>query len=283
MINRLFLCTVLSAFLVCWLVVGANADTTKKHITIAIFPCVDEVRAFTKFGPLLRYLEKETGLGVSLVVPRDSMEFKRDIKNKKIDFAFQNAKTYVEFADLYNNQALLRGVTRKGSTTQSGVVIVKKGSGINKVSDLRGRLVLFGPTHSTTRWVAAKLLFKESGLNIDTDLKAYSHGQTCEGMAFSVQFGGVDAAVVCDDFLEHHVEKRQQLGVDPEQLVIIGRTKLVPTRVFSPRRDIGSDIVNKVNQALLRLDRTMPDHDKILYDAELGGFQKAKMEDYDHK
>jgi phosphonate transport system substrate-binding protein len=265
---------------VCWLVVGANADTTKKHIRIAIFPCVNEVRAVKKFCCLVRYLEKETGLDINIVVPRDSMEFERDVKNKEIDFAFQNAQTYMQFADLYNNTALLRAVTRKGTTTQSGLVIVKKGSGINRVSDLKGRLVLFGPTHSTTRWVAAKLLFEESGLNIDTDLKAYSHGQTCEGMAFSVQFGGVDAAVICDDFLEEHVEKRQQLGVDSKQLVVIGRTKSVPTRVFSARRDIGGDIVTKVNQALLRLDRKIPADDKILYSAEVGGFQKVKRKDY---
>jgi ABC-type phosphate/phosphonate transport system substrate-binding protein len=130
--------------------------------------------------------------------------------------------------------------------------------------------------------VVAKLLFEESGLNIDTDLKAYTHGQTCEGMAFSVQFGGVDAAVVCDHFLEDHLEKRQQLGVDLKQLVIIGRTKLVPTRVFSPRGDIDGDIVNKVNQALLRLDKKISDHDKILYSVEMGGFEKTKREDYSH-
>jgi phosphonate transport system substrate-binding protein len=236
--------------------------------------------AFKRFGPLVTYLEQETGFDIRLVVQTDPVQAEMALKNGDTDFAFQNARTYVRLAGLYDSGALLRVLTRKGTTTQSGVVIVKKGSGINKVADLRGKIVLFGPRHSTTRWVAAKLLFEESGLNIDKDLMAYSHGQSCECMAFSVQFRGVDAAVVCDHFLEEHCEEYHQLSVDPEQLVVIGRTKLVPTRVFAPHRNIDRNIVNKINQALLRLDKKIPVHDEILRDSELGGFQKVKDEDY---
>jgi len=280
MIKRLCSGMVMSVFLVCCLVVGTCAYGAKKYVTIALFPCTDPVTAFKRFRPLLTYLEQETGLDIELVVPTDPVEFETGLKNGDIDFAFQNARTYAQLAGLYDKGALLRAVTRKGTTTQSGAVIVKKGSGINKVADLRGKLVLFGPKHSTTRWVAAKLLFEESGFNIDKDLKAYSHGRSCEGMAFSVQFGGVDAAVVCDHFLQEHSERQKQLGVKPEVFVVIGRTKLVPTRVFAPRRDVSRDIVNKVNQALLRLDRKIPVHDEILHGSELGGFQKSKDEDY---
>lgn len=273
--------TVLSALLVCWLVVGAYADEAKEHITIAVFPCTDPVTASKRFGPLITYLEQETGFDVEIVVPMGPIEFETALKNGDIDFAFQNARTYVRFADFYYNSPLLRAVTRKGTITQSGAVIAKKGSGIDKIEDLRGKLVLFGPKHSTTRWVAAKLLFEESGLNIDKDLQAYSHGGSCEAMAFSVQFGGVDAAVVCDHFLEEHSQRQKQLGVKPEVFVVIGRTRSVPTRVFASRRHMGRDTVNKVYQALLRLDGKTPVHDEILQSSELGGFQKAKDEDYD--
>jgi len=282
MIKRLCSGTVMGVFLVCCLVVGTYADEAKKHVTIAVFPCTDPVLAFKRFDPLVTYLEQETGLDIKLVVPTDPTEFERALKNGDIHFVFQNARTYVRLAGLYDGGALLRALTRKGTATQSGVVIVKKGSGMNKVADLRDKIVLFGPRHSTARWVAAKLLFEESGLNIDKDLKAYSNGQSCECMAFSVQFRGVDAAVVCDHFFEEHCEKYQQLGVDPEQLIVIGRTKLVPTRVFAPRRDVDRNIVDKINQALLRLDKKIPVHDEILQDSELGGFQKSKDEDYDN-
>ena len=82
------LCTVMSAFLVCWLVIGTYADDAKKHVTIAIFPCTDQVRAFKRFRSLVTYLEQETGFDISLVVPTDSIELETGLKNRYIHFAF---------------------------------------------------------------------------------------------------------------------------------------------------------------------------------------------------
>jgi len=139
---------------------------------------------------------------------------------------------------------------------------------------------MFGPKLSAAKWVAAKSLFEENGINIDKDLKAYSNGGCCEDIAFNVYLKAVDAGVVCDHFLEEHSKKQQELGVEAEEINVICRTKSVPTRVFSARQEINNDIITKVNQALLRLDNNKPAHKKILYRAELGGFLKSKDEDY---
>jgi phosphonate transport system substrate-binding protein len=273
--------TVLAALIVSWLIMTSRVDGAKKPVTIAVFPCIDVVMVFDKFHPLVTYLEQETGLGIRLVVPTDLAEFEKLIRNGDIDFAFQDAQTYVRFAGLYDKETVLRALTHEGRTTQCGVVIVKKTSGISSVADLKGKSVMFGPEFSSVRWVMAKLLFEENGLDMEKDLTSYSHGQRCQDIAFNVQFDAVDAGVVCDHFLEGRSEKQHELGVDPETLVVIGRTKLVPMRVFSARRDLGSDIVSKVNQALLGLNTKVAGHEKILCRAELGGFQKSKDADYD--
>jgi phosphonate transport system substrate-binding protein len=270
----------LGALIVSWLVIASHVSGAKKPVTIAVFPCTDVVMGFEKFHPLVTYLKQETGLAIRLVVPADLAEFEKAIRNADIDFAFQDAQTYIRFASLYDQGALLRALTHEGRTAQCGVVIVKKTSGIDNIVELEGKSVMFGPEFSSVRWVAAKLLFEENGLDIEKDLKAYSHGGHCQDIAFNVQFNAVDAGVVCDHFLEGRSEKQNELGVDPETLVVIGRTKLLPMRVFGPRRDVGSDIVSKVNQALLNLDGKVPAHKEILCRAELGGFQKSKDEDY---
>jgi ABC-type phosphate/phosphonate transport system substrate-binding protein len=140
---------------------------------------------------------------------------------------------------------------------------------------------MFGPEFSSVRWFAAKLLFEQNGLNIEKDLKSYSHGQHCQDIAFNVQFGAVDAGVVCDHFLEGGFKKQNELGVNPEKLAVIGSTKSIPTRVFAARRDFRVDIAAKVVQALLKLNSAIPAHETILCHAELGGFQTSKATDYD--
>jgi phosphonate transport system substrate-binding protein len=279
-INKLSKGAIVGLFFMQLLIGASFSDEIQKNITIAIFPCTDVVMSFKKFHPLVTYLKEETGFDIRLVVPRDSAQFEREIKNGDIDFALQDPHIYVRLVRMYDRDTLLTALTREGATSQSGVVISRKDGGIKKLEDLMGKTVMFGPKLSAARWVAAKLLFEENGINIDKDLRSYSNGRCCEDVAFSVHLKAVDAGVVCDHFLEEHAEKQQELGVEAKQISVVCKTKSVPTRVFAARRDLNNDTITKVTQALLKLDNKKPAHAKILYRAELGGFQRSKDEDY---
>jgi phosphonate transport system substrate-binding protein len=261
--------------------VGLGAAETQKPLQIAILPCNNIEITFKKYYPLLKYLTEQTQLDVKLVVPADFTSFEASMRKGEIDFALQDPHTYLALRQLYHNDELLRVLTMDGTTTQSAVVVVRKDSGIKTLNDLRGRTVMFGPKSSTTKWVAAKLLFKEHGINIDKDLKAYANGGCCEDIAFNVFLRSVDAGVVCAHFLAEHEEKQKELGVRAGELLVIGKTKPVPTRVFAPRRDVSQDIISRLNHALLKLDRRNPEQAKILFRGESGGFQRAKEQDYE--
>lgn len=140
---------------------------------------------------------------------------------------------------------------------------------------------MFGPKASSARWGAAKLLFNKSGIDIDNDLREFSNGGCCEDIAFNVYLQAVDAGLVCDHFLSEHNNKQKELGFDARQLVVIGKTRPVPTKIFAATRNVAPDIVAGINQALLSLDININAHKKILYAAELGGFLKTDQKAFD--
>ena len=140
MVKRVTNGSIIGALLVCLFVVASYADEATNRITIAIFPCTDIVMSLEKFHPLVTYLKQETGFDIRLVVPKGPAEFERAIRNGKIDFAFQDPHIYVKLADLYDKDALIKALTRKGLTSQSGVVIARKGTGIKKLEELEGSL-----------------------------------------------------------------------------------------------------------------------------------------------
>jgi phosphonate transport system substrate-binding protein len=257
------------------------AGEPHKYIKIAVLPCSNIEVTFKKFYPLITYLKNETGIDVRLLVPANFEEFRSGLENGEIDFALLDPHILLKLYSLFNHHEILRTLTMEGETTQTGVVIVCKDSNIKKLSDLRGKTVMFGAESSTPKWVAAKLLFKENGLNIDTDLKGYSHGGCCEDIAFSVFLKAVDAGVVCDHFLTEHAEKQKDLGVKASQLMVISRTRPVPTRIFAARQGVDKEITAALNQALLRLDKQKPEPARILNRGEIGGFQRARVEDYE--
>ncbi len=279
-INKLKIGVLATVLLFCLLVQSIHASEMPKNITIAISPCTDVVVIYEKFHPLIAYLQEKTGYNIELAFPESYEEFEKVIHNKDIDFAFQDPDVYLKFAHRYNKDSLLMALSPKGEIVQSGVVIVRKDSNIYKIEDLVGRSVIFGPKLSSTRWINAKLLFAEKGINIDKDLSEYSNGGCCVDVAFNVHLKATDAGVVCEHFLSEHEKKQQELGVETQQIRVIARTESVPTRVFSARLDVSATLVSRVNQALLSLDNTNPAHAKILSRAEVGGFRKVNHEDY---
>lgn len=284
MINRikiLIIMLVFSTCCLCFSVVTINADEGKESIGLAILPCGDSLITYKKFYRLVTYLEQETGFDINFVVLKNVEEFNGVIKLKHIDFALMGSHTYVELAHLFDQNSLLRALTIEGKAFESAVVLVKKNSSIKKIEDLKGKTVMFGSRLSATKWVAARLLFREKGINIDKDLLSYSNGGCCEDIAFSVFLNKVDAGVTCGYFLKGRIQKRSELGIESGQFVIIGETDLVPAWVLAARKGLRPDIIDTFNQALLRLDKNRPEHKNILDHAELGGFQKSKDEYYD--
>ena len=135
---------------------------------------------------------------------------------------------------------------------------------------------MFGPKVSSAKWVAARNLFREHHIDIITDLEGFSHGGCCEDIAFNVFLKAVDAGVVCDHFLTEHSIKQKELGVEAGKLAIIGTTAPVSTKIFSARKEVLPADAAKIFMALLKLDNTLPAHEAILKNAELGGFRRAK-------
>jgi phosphonate transport system substrate-binding protein len=271
----------LIAILLCFLAVTTTAYGEKKDITIAILPCLDEVMTLEKFYPLIKYLKKQTGLDIKIVVPKNFDSLQSGLIKGDIDFTLQDPHTYVKLSQLFNRDILIRIFNPEGKTCENGVFLARKDSGIKNIGDLRGKTVLFGPKLSLTRWIAARELLTDNGIDLDKDLKAYFNSGCCVDIVFNVYLKEADAGVVCKHFLESDSYGKTDLGVDLQQLVVIGKTKEVPMRVFAAHKGLPDDIVNPVVQSLLELNRENPAHEKILHSAELGGFQKTNDKEYD--
>jgi phosphonate transport system substrate-binding protein len=256
------------------------ADVHPETLRIAILPCNNIEITFSKFHPILQYLEKDAGIKTRLVVPSSLDDFAASLKSGQIDFALQDPHTFAELSRFFNTAELLRTLTIDGRPTQSGVVVVRGDSQVRKLEELRGKTVMFGPTASTPKWTAARILFEEHGMDIDRDLKSYRNGGCCEDIAFAVYMKSAEAGVVCEHFLADHEDKQKDLGLAASNLRVIARTPAFPCRLFAARKDLAPDIVSRVNNALLRLDAKSPDHARILFRAELGGFLTARRSDY---
>jgi phosphonate transport system substrate-binding protein len=270
------------AALIVYLLVGAlPADAAEDRVTIAVLPCYDIVMTFKKFYALIEYLERETGLDIKIIIQTDFAEFEVATRNGDIDFALQDPHTYMRLAELYKQDFLIRSLTPEGGRSRRGAIIVRRDSGLTKIEDLKDKTVMFGPKQSIAKWSAARMLLERENIDLDRDLRAYSNGRCCEDIAFNVYLEAFDAGVVCEHFIDEYKLEKKELGIDIEQIVAIGKTEEMPTRVFATSKNVSDDIASKVIDALLQLDKTNPMHADLMERAELGGFERARNEDYE--
>jgi len=255
------------------------AQPLSRALKISVFPCTDAANSFQKFHPLVTYLQQSSGLNISLVFHDDLAGYERALKNGGLDFVIQDPHVYVKLADEYNRAYILQALTLDKETTQSGVIIVRKDSGLKQIMDLKGKTVMFGSKLSSPRWIAARHLFQKNGFQIDRDLLDYSNKGCCEDVAFNVFLNVVDAGVVCDHFLQEHDSRQQELGLDAGQLVVIAETDPIPTKIFSGSKYVRDDDMVMMTRALMHLDLQDPEQRRILESADLGGFRKASEQD----
>lgn len=275
----------LALVLLTTLVSQTNAGETERTSTIriAILPCNDIVKTFTKYQPLQTYLQQHLHRKIELLVPSSLQEFKRIIQFNETEFTFQAPHTYLKLENQYEKENLLKSLTPEGNSMHHGVIITRKDSGIKNITDLRGKNFLFGHLYSTTKWLAAKSLLERNGINPEKDLKDYSHGDCCESIAMNIYLGQNDAGVMCDYSFNEMAANTSPKDdeIPPDGLVVIGTTWEIPTWVFAARKGTNQETVAQVTNALLNLSQQRPEYSEILQKLGLGGFTRAKDSDYD--
>lgn len=145
---------------------------------------------YEDFQPIVEYLNG--GLGdarLVLEVPRGLDEHAQQLKNRRFAFALSNPyhslnavqhDGYRIFAKMGEDDAF------------RGVWIVRRGSGIAALADLKGRKVSFPPRSALAATMMTRLQLKEAGIDPHTDVSAtYLGSQHASIMA--VHEGAVDA------------------------------------------------------------------------------------------
>jgi len=263
----------------------AHAATTKEapHIRIAILPCADIVKTYTKYQPLKIYLQQYLHQKIEILVPSSFQEFKRIIITGEAEFAFQAPHAYITLANQYEKTNLLKSLTPQGASEHHGVIVTRKDSGIKSIADLSGKNFLFGHLYSTTKWVAAKSLLKEKGIDLNNNLKNYAHGNSCESIAMNVYLRQYDAGAICDYAFDEITENTNAKDdeIPPDGLIVIGSTWEIPTWVFATRKGVNQQTSTMVTDTLLGLNKQKPAHAKILKELDVGGFTEAQDSDYE--
>ena len=233
--------------------------------TIGIVPQQSAVILARNWAPLLQYLEKNTGLSLRFKTAPTIPEFEQHLARGEYDFAYMNPYHYVVFSQAPGYQALVR----EKDTRLQGVLVVRKDSKIENISQLAGKGVAFPAPASFAASVLPRIQLKKEGITF-TPHFVNSHDSVYYTVARGIYPAG---GGVVRTLNSAPPEIREQLRV------------LWTTDSFTPHAfAVHPKVTEKVRQAFILAMTKMatdPAATEILHNLSLHGWDAANDRDWD--
>ncbi|MCX5860081.1 MAG: phosphate/phosphite/phosphonate ABC transporter substrate-binding protein [Proteobacteria bacterium] len=229
-----------------------------------------------RFIFLVDYLSKETGTKFEMLTGPSSVDaFQKMVKGEKVAFSFQNPYLYAILAEKNQAVPVMKTISLDGRTDFRGLVVAKEESPIRTVTDLRGKTVMATSRFNVGGFLAQWIMLKEAGLDPEKDL-SYKFGEPQEKILEKVADGRAEIGFIREDVLEAMKNARGQMP----RVKIIAATPYYPNHNIVSYPGTDSELVQKVKEALQKLDPQNPDQAFLLQRLRISGFAPTSASDY---
>jgi phosphonate transport system substrate-binding protein len=264
---------------------GCKTEGKRQVVKIGYMLCNSEQETTQRFLPLTRYLSDKTGVEFEMV-PVDTNDFEQRFKKGEFTFTHTNSVLYVILQKNLGLELIATEKRGKFGSRTAGAIIALKGSGIEKLSDIKGKRMAFGPMLAPTGYLAEYDLMLAAGINPENDLGHYtipSGSFKHEKLIYGVLYGKYDVATA--PMLD--IETMTRDGkISPDDFVILAQSKPIPYCTFGVAKGTDPALVKKVKDALMALkptDTAVVDGEqlKVMKAAWIDGYEELLDSDYD--
>ena len=277
---RLFIA--LTALLI---VAGCKTEGKRPVVKIGYMLCNSEQETTQRFLPLTRYLSDKVGVDF-VMVPVDTHDFEKRFKAGEFTFTHTNSLLYIILRENEGIQLVASEKRGKLGPRTAGAIIARKGSGIEKLADIRGKRMAFGPMLAPTGYLAEYDLMLAAGINPEQDLGHYtipSGSYKHEKLIYGVLYGKYDVAAAPVMDLETMTREGK---IAPDDFVILAQSKPIPYCTFGVAKVADPALVKKVKDALMALKPTDTaevdgERIKVMKAAWIDGYEELLDSDYD--
>ena len=223
--------------------------TLPRPLRMAVPPYYAAQLAAGSAAALERYLEESCGFDVDLTASAAyDQRVVEQLRNGALDVAELSPYQYADARRGKAPLVPLAATVARGSASYGSYLVVKAGSSLHTVDDLRGgkrlRLALVAPL-STSGYALPLFFLLDHGIAVGQDVELVQSGSHPASMAALLE-GKVDVAAVSSDLLIGNVGLAGQFAV----LAKVGR---MPNDVVVARADLDPAALRLVERALLRL------------------------------
>ncbi|ADE11892.1 phosphate/phosphite/phosphonate ABC transporter substrate-binding protein [Sideroxydans lithotrophicus] len=248
-----------------------GADEPKEYI-VGIHPLHNPKRLVEVYGPVIDYLNAAIPQArFRLEASRNYAEFEKKLYNGHFDFAMPNPYQTVRslkygyrvFGKMGNDE-LFRGI-----------ILVRRDSGISRVSDLKGKKVCYPAPTALAATMMPQYYLQTHGIDVKRDIENLYVGSQ-ESSIMNVLRGHVAAAATWPVPWKVFQQEKPEMAA---QLEVKWQTGTLPNNGWVARDDVPPVLTVKVGRALVDIGKTSEGR-AILKRLGITRFEHASNETY---
>ena len=269
---------------------GAKEESyTPKELTVQFVPTIEANTIEAKAKPLEKLLSDELGIPVKVTVSTDYNTIIEAMASKQTDVGIMPPNAYVLGHEQEAADAILQAqrfaIKQPGGETSTeladgyrAMIVVKKGSPIKNLKDLKGKKIATQDVTSSAGYVWPAAEMKKAGVDIEksdiTTVQVKGHDQAI----LSVLNGDVDAAFVFEDARNNVVKDVPTIFDEVEPMYT---TAPIPNDTVTARADMSDDWNTKIQDAFINIGKSEEGKAIIsaIYTHE--GYVKSKDSNFD--
>ncbi len=249
------------------------AQAQEEPLVLGVFPRNKATETVTMYSPLVDHLTERLGRKVTLVTAKDFDAFWKGVTEGRYDIVHYNQYHFTRSSQSYR---VIAHNQEFGKNAVAGALFVRKDSGINDVSQLRGRTIIFGGgKDAMLSYIGPRFLLMQAGLK-EQDFKSEFAVNPPNAMLalFNKQ---ADAAGGGDILIDLQAVRK---AIDAKEIKMLAATEPLLFLPWAVKRSMPAALVDSIQATLIELGNTEAGR-KVLKTARTTGLFKASDKDYD--
>lgn len=242
-------------------------------LVLGIFPRNKATETVTMYSPLVEHLTEKIGRRVVLVTAKDFDSFWQGVTDRRYDIVHYNQYHFTRSAHAYR---VIAHNQEFGKNAVAGALFVRKDSGINDVSQLRGRTIVFGGgKDAMLSYIGPRFLLMQAGLR-EQDFKS-EFAVNPPNAILALYNRQADAAGGGDILIDLQAVRK---AIDTQEIRMLAATEPLLFLPWAVKRSMPAALADAIQSTLTDLGRTEAGR-AVLKSARTTGLVKAGDKDYD--
>ena len=242
-------------------------------LVLGVFPRNKATETVTMYSPLAEHLSEKLGRKVTLVTAKDFEAFWMGVSEGRFDIVHYNQYHFTRSVQMYR---VIAHNQEFGKNAVAGALFVRRDSGINDVSQLRGRTVIFGGgKDAMLSYIGPRFLLMQAGLK-EQDIKS-EFAVNPPNALLALYNKQADAAGGGDILIDLQVVRK---AIDTKEIKMLAATEPLLFLPWAVKRSMPVPLADAIQATLTELGTSEAGRN-VLKAARTTGLVKATDKDYD--